>query len=258
MVAADPVMETPVTGTPGCVRDVELSILFDNHNPSGGPRSLWGFAALIRIGRLRILFDTGSNGPALLANLRALDLDPKDLDLVFLSHQHWDHIGGLDAILAHNPGIRCVAHERFSANLLDDLRGLCGELVVVGQEPLELVPGVYSTGYLASDPPEQALVLDTAAGLALVTGCAHPGIAELVERAAAMGGRSVRWAIGGFHLMRSDHAAIAATLNRLQALGVSDILPTHCTGDAAILACRDRWGAHCHPGGIGQRLVLAP
>jgi 7,8-dihydropterin-6-yl-methyl-4-(beta-D-ribofuranosyl)aminobenzene 5'-phosphate synthase len=46
-----------------------------------------------------ILYDTGM-GQALLPNLRALELDPAALDGVVVSHGHYDHIGGLEGLLA--------------------------------------------------------------------------------------------------------------------------------------------------------------
>ncbi len=47
---------------------------------------------------LNILYDTGQ-GQALGHNLRALELDPNDLDGLVLSHGHYDHVGGLEALL---------------------------------------------------------------------------------------------------------------------------------------------------------------
>ncbi|WP_373507395.1 MBL fold metallo-hydrolase [Thiocapsa sp.] len=92
-----------------------LAILFDNEPGLPGLTSLWGFAALIRVGGRTILFDTGSNGRVLLKNMAALGLAAESLDLLFLSHIHWDHIGGWDSILELNPRATVVVHT-FSAS----------------------------------------------------------------------------------------------------------------------------------------------
>nr|WP_246221778.1 MBL fold metallo-hydrolase [Marichromatium bheemlicum] len=234
-----------------------MTILFDNHDPAGGPRTLWGFAALVRVNGQRLLFDTGSNGPALLRRMRAQGIDPATLDQVFLSHQHWDHIGGLDVVLDANPQLTCVVHDGFSAHLVEDLAGLCGELVVVGAEPHPLAPGIHSTGRLEGPPDEQALVIDTGFGIALISGCAHPGIEALVSRARMLTGAPVRWVIGGLHLMRAAPAEISATVTALQDLGVEWVLPTHCTGTAGVAACQRVYGGRALSGGIGAEVDFA-
>ncbi|MBK5963608.1 metal-dependent hydrolase [Thiocystis minor] len=235
-----------------------LTILFDNYPGLPGLQTLWGFSALIRTPALTVLFDTGSNGRVLLKNMRALDIDPAGLDMIFLSHAHWDHIGGLDSILELNPTATVVIHEGFSKHLVHDLQSLCGELIVVGSEPRELGPGIRSTGMLAADPPEQALVLDLDESLAVIGGCSHPGIERLVEQTRSADGKPVRWAIGGFHLMYSDAPAIARAIASLRQLGVTEVVPTHCTGDAARAALRQVYGTGFIEGGVGRRIDLVP
>ncbi|MBK1694213.1 metal-dependent hydrolase [Chromatium weissei] len=233
-----------------------VTILFDNYAGLPELQTLWGFAALIRTSTQTILFDTGSNGRVLLKNMRALGIDSSEIDTVFLSHSHWDHIGGLDSILELNSNVTLIVHEGFSKHLIHDLRGLCRRLIVVGNEPLEFAPDIYSTGMLAADPPEQALLLNVNDSLALIGGCSHPGIAQLVAQSQAFVNKPVRWAIGGFHLMYSDDAAIAAAITQLQAFGVSKVAATHCTGDAARIAFRAAYGAEFIEGGVGRVIEL--
>ncbi len=243
---------------------VNLTILFDNEPGRPDLESLWGFAALIEARGQRILFDSGSNGRVLLRNMERLEIDPATLDLMFFSHAHWDHIGGLDSVLELAPQATVVVHSGFSKHLLADLERLCARLIVVDTAPLEISPGLLSTGLLPSEPPEHALIIDVddpEAGdtaTALVTGCAHPGIAELTARAAEVAGRPVTWAIGGFHLMYSDQSAIAATADQLRAQGVRRLLATHCTGPAARSMLAARWGMDFIDAGLGQSVRLLP
>ncbi|MBK1690603.1 MBL fold metallo-hydrolase [Ectothiorhodospira mobilis] len=234
-----------------------LTVCFDNYPGEPGLRTLWGFAAVLDLPGQKILFDTGSNGRILLENMARLGQRPEDLDMLFLSHPHWDHIGGLDSVLELNTRLQVVVHEGFSKHLLRDLEEMCAQLTVIGRDMTLLAPGVRSTGLFDSNPPEHALILDTGEVTALITGCAHPGIDTLVQAAMQRLGRPVEWAIGGFHLMYSDDARIQQTLTALQDLGVTDVVPTHCTGDAARAAFQEAYGPHCHDGGVGQVIEIA-
>ncbi len=231
-----------------------LTILFDNEPGLPGLTSLWGFAALIRVGGRTILFDTGSNGRVLLKNMAALGVAAESVDLLFLSHPHWDHIGGWDSVLELNPRVSVAVHEGFSKHLIRDLRGLCGELIVVGADPRPLGQGLFSTGMLDSNPPEQALVIDTGEVTAAISGCAHPGMEQIVECAGRFLGKPVQWAIGGFHLMNADPVRIEQSVRALKALGVIGVVPTHCTGDAGKAAFRQAFGTACLDGGVGREI----
>ncbi|AGA92253.1 metal-dependent hydrolase, beta-lactamase superfamily II [Thioflavicoccus mobilis 8321] len=233
-----------------------LTIVFDNYAGRSGLRTLWGFAALLELGGRTLLFDTGSNGRVLLANMAALGHAPSAIDMIFLSHPHWDHIGGLDSVLELNPGATVVVHAGFSRHLIADLRTLCGEVVMVDATPLPLAPGLLSTGLMDSEPPEHALILATDDRTVAISGCAHPGMERIVARAAERLGRKIDWAIGGFHLMNADEDAIARSIRSLQDLGIDHVVPTHCTGDRAKAAFRRAYGAHCHEGGVGRTIEL--
>jgi 7,8-dihydropterin-6-yl-methyl-4-(beta-D-ribofuranosyl)aminobenzene 5'-phosphate synthase len=233
-----------------------LTIVFDNHAGLPELQTLWGFAALIRTSTHTMLFDTGSNGRILLKNMQALGIDPATIDSVFLSHPHWDHMGGLDSILELNPQVTVIVHEGFSKHLINDLRGLCRMLIVVSNEPYRIASGIYSTGMLNGEPPEQALILEIGEALAIVGGCAHPGIVQLVTHSQELMNKPVHWAIGGFHLMYSEEAAIAQAVTQLQQLGVSKIAATHCTGNTALAAFRDAYGVNFIAGGVGRVIEL--
>ncbi|MBK5970838.1 MULTISPECIES: MBL fold metallo-hydrolase [Thiorhodovibrio] len=239
---------------------VQIQLLYDNIPGAPGTRALWGFSAMIEFGpegeRQRLLFDTGSNGRVLLANMAALGVTPTGIHWLFLSHQHWDHIGGLDSILELNPDIQCVLHQGFSKHLLADLLDLGIRCLIVDDDPLEFVPDIHSTGLVASEPPEHALVLQTPDGAAVISGCAHPGMSALVAKANGFLPTPVRWAIGGFHLMYADAAAIAQEIRTLGDLGIKDVLATHCTGEAGIAAFDHAFGEHARPGGAGAQLWL--
>ncbi|TFG28723.1 MBL fold metallo-hydrolase [Candidatus Thorarchaeota archaeon] len=88
------------------IDEVNIRILVDARVDSGNYRLMAerGFAALIDVyyddmSSTRLLFDTGSSTPALVHNLKEMNLDISTVDMVILSHGHWDHVGGLMTML---------------------------------------------------------------------------------------------------------------------------------------------------------------
>src|SRR3954467_6890062 len=64
-----------------------------------GLRAEHGFSALVSVVRggreHRLLFDTGISPDGLVENMRRLELSPRDVEAVILSHGHFDHVGGM-------------------------------------------------------------------------------------------------------------------------------------------------------------------
>ena len=136
-----------------------MQIVFDNYNYSHPElKSLWGLSAYLEA--YRLLFDTGSNGRVLLNNMKALDIDPEEVDYLFISHSHWDHIGGLDSLLELNPDLTLFVPESLSKHLIKDLRLLAKEVIVITDKPQRLFENLYSTGILGEEVPEQSLIID--------------------------------------------------------------------------------------------------
>ena len=94
-------------------------------------------------------------------------------------------------------------------------------------------PGVYTTGELGRSLKEQSLVLKTCEGLVIITGCAHPGIVEIVTHVRELFKENVYLLIGGFHLMGKSQKEIREIAKKLDELKVERIAPCHCSGDTA-------------------------
>lgn len=233
------------------IESLKITILFDNYAYLPEFPTLWGFSALVESPRHTLLFDTGSNGRVLLQNMQRLDKDPRSIDTLFISHPHWDHIGGLDSVLEVNPDLHLVVPSSLSVRLLHDLEKLARKVTLVKHQPVEILPAFYSTGTMG-DIGEESLVIDTAKGLVVITGCAHPGVEHIAERAIAHFEKPLFLLMGGFHLMYSDSAQIASVIERLQQLGVENVSPSHCSGDLAIAMFREAYGEHFIAGGTGR------
>ena len=127
------------------LKDLSFDIVFDNFNYNKELHSLWGFSCFLQTPYQNILFDTGSNGRVLIKNIGKMKLSLKDISMLFLSHPHWDHIGGLDTVIEENPDIKVVLPKSLSLKLIKDLKTLVKEVIVVDEQPLQIVDGIYST-----------------------------------------------------------------------------------------------------------------
>ena len=232
---------------------IEATIVFDNNPSVAGLASAWGFSCLVQGLEKTILFDTGANGPILLGNMQRLNLDPKTIDAVVLSHEHWDHVGGLATITDVRPGLSVYIPVGFPAELKEQLRASGAELIET-ESSLTICPGARTTGTLGrGEIPEHGLCVETDKGWVLITGCAHPGVENLAARATELVGKPLHLVVGGFHMGRHSTEQTDAVIARLQELGVTRVAPCHCTGDAPRARFKERYSAQCTLAGVGNR-----
>jgi 7,8-dihydropterin-6-yl-methyl-4-(beta-D-ribofuranosyl)aminobenzene 5'-phosphate synthase len=234
---------------------MSVTIVYDNNGFDPQLKTEWGFACWVEYGEHTILFDTGGDGPALLGNMDALGLDPQQIDVIVLSHEHGDHTGGLAALLAVNPDVIVMLPGSFSSSLKGVVQGAGAHLVEV-DGAVEIVPGVLSTGEMGRSIIEQALVARSPQGLVMVTGCAHPGIVDMVEQALEVGEDHVLLVFGGFHLGNKRRGAIESIVAEFRRLGVEQVGPTHCSGDQAREIFSEVYGDGYHRTGVGWTISI--
>ncbi|MBN2565801.1 MAG: MBL fold metallo-hydrolase [Candidatus Eisenbacteria bacterium] len=213
-----------------------LTVLYDNRTTRADLKPDWGFSCFIEGLEDVILFDTGGDGATLLMNAAAIGADLKRVDTVVISHAHDDHAGGLaDLLDASGTGKRVVLLESFPERLAEAARA-GGANVVYAASPFELCAGARTSGELGEGDGirEQCLVLEDRRGVAVITGCAHPGIVGIVETLKETTGQPVTSVLGGFHLFRESAEAADDVASRLRDLGVERVAPCHCTGEVAI------------------------
>jgi len=141
-----------------------------------------------------------------------------------------------------------------------------GAEVILSEGPYRLGPGCWTTGtvprhsfekagtsgnrfYRAGRTFErdrveddQAIVVHVAdKGLVVVAGCAHSGIVNTVNYAREISGVEKVWAVlGGFHLAPASEEEIERTIDEVEKLAPTMIVPTHCSGFRAISRFAER------------------
>jgi 7,8-dihydropterin-6-yl-methyl-4-(beta-D-ribofuranosyl)aminobenzene 5'-phosphate synthase len=250
-----------------------------------------GLAFLIETERGRVLFDTGQSGTVLLHNLELLDIEPKVISALAISHAHYDHTGGLPALLDQVAGIPLHAHpdlfrERFSrregslksVGLSLTKEELDQRLTLrLSAEPMETLPGVWTTGEITDrtepegssayhlvrgaegwepDPyrDDMALVLETEGGLAVVCGCCHAGLLNTLAHVRRTFGLYITAVAGGTHLLHADEAHLRRVIEVLEELGVPQLYLNHCTGQRAYVTLAQVFGEKVAPCPAGTRL----
>jgi len=103
-------------------------------------------------------------------------------------------------------------------------------------------------------PREQSLVIKTEKGNIVITGCAHPGIVNIVRKAKAILPKEIHLVFGGFHLQRTSEVELKQIINEFRTLDVKKVGPTHCTGERAIQMFKQAYGPHFVQMGVGRTL----
>jgi len=188
---------------------MKITLIYDNDVYKEGLQADWGFSCLVEIENTpTILFDTGTNGSILLSNMEKLNIDPISIDEVFISHAHFDHVGGLSAFLNVNNDV--------TVYVPPSLRGVrTAKDVISVPGPLKIHENVFSTGEL--DNIEQSMAVKIDKGIVVIVGCSHPRMAHILKAASQFG--DLYAIIGGLHGFSEYDLFKDLEL----------ICPTHCT-----------------------------
>ena len=211
---------------------MKIRIIFDKDTGRRGLNTGWGVSFLIGDS---VLFDTGEKGEWLLDNMENLGVNIKKIKRIVISHDHWDHTGGLWELLKKTGGVSVYSCRGFSEEFKDRVRKLGAELIE-SDTVNEIESGVFVTGQIKGRYKEeyifeQALVMKTDNGLTIATGCSHPGIVKIIEKVKGdFPGDKIWMVFGGFHLMNKERREIKLIVDNFIKMDVVNAGPTHCTG----------------------------
>ena len=246
--------------------------LVENTEGASGCGSEHGLSFYIETEHHKLLADTGATD-LLLKNAEKLGIDLTKVDTVILSHGHYDHGGGILPFVEINPAAKIyIPAAAFGAyyslrdgapryiGLAEEIRRL-PQVVIVGgtaagifriDDELSLFSGIGNTYPIPSANRnlrvktkqglrqddfrhEQCLVVSEGGRKVLLSGCAHHGILNVLDRYRELFGGEPDVAISGFHMMKKsgyseeDLDMIADTAKEL--CKVSTVFYTgHCTG----------------------------
>ena len=92
-------------------------------------------------------------------------------------------------------------------------------------------------------PEDQSLVINTAQGLILISGCGHAGIINTLTMARdEFANEPVYAVLGGFHLFPASDTQVDWTADKLKEFGTSYLMGAHCTGIESVYRIRQRLG----------------
>jgi 7,8-dihydropterin-6-yl-methyl-4-(beta-D-ribofuranosyl)aminobenzene 5'-phosphate synthase len=270
-----------------------LTVLVENCAAQRGVLGEHGWSVWIETRGVRILMD-GGQGLALRHNAEALGVSLHTADVVVLSHGHYDHADGLWDVRDQLKQARLFAHpaafqQRYAASSAAGVRPVgstlheparvrrCLPELCYTETWTEVAPRVFVTGQIprnndfenAGDPffldealerpdplvDDQALVVETERGLAVILGCGHAGVANTLDHATAQTGeRRFHLVLGGMHLRHASPNRIRLTVDALRRHRVERVGPAHCTGLAATAELMRAWGNGFVPVGAGSRV----
>ncbi|RLG72056.1 MAG: MBL fold metallo-hydrolase, partial [Methanobacteriota archaeon] len=88
------------------------------------------------------------------------------------------------------------------------------------------------------------------------TGCAHPGIIKIVEKAKELVDAKIHLVVGGFHLGGTGEEEIKRIATSLHMLGVERVMPCHCTGSLATKIFAESYGQGFVGCGVGKTVEV--
>ena len=213
---------------------MEVRILFDKQALNKDLYTGWGISILINGS---ILFDTGENGEWLLHNMQQLDIKIDSLKSIVISHDHWDHTGGIYEILKRKE-LKVYGCPHFSKEFINRIQHLGAEFIGADKF-IKISEGIFLSGeilgqYTGGSIAEQALIIKTEKGISVLTGCSHPGIINMLEYVNRQLPKERFYSvIGGLHLIEHDHRVVRMILEKFKRLEVRRVGITHCSGKGA-------------------------
>lgn len=245
---------------------MRLSVLAENFTRSPFILPEYGLSLHVDLGETSIMVDT-AQGLGLFANAARMGIDLKRLDMLALSHGHFDHVGGVAQLYSCHGPMPLWAHpavDSLHCRLKNgkphfigfhlnkkavDFRAVKGQVEIAPgfwalevpadrrdpdfmQTPSHLVQN--RPDGMIPDPFEDDLsfVVEGKKGLSVLLGCAHAGVVNILEEISRFfGTRDFAFVVGGMHLAGLEDLYLKKVAGILAGkFRVGHWLPCHCTG----------------------------
>ena len=279
----------------GSTSSLKITPLVDWHTANETLKGEMGVSYLLETDSVTILFDLGCNmnneDPSPLEhNMQKLGITIHDIDIIVISHNHFDHVGGMEfmenATFGLNPNQDTDLSGKRIYTPID--MSYPGTEPKTCKDPTVIAPGVATIGTIPralffGDIDEQALAINLEGkGLVLIVGCSHQTIPRIIERTEKVFSESIYGLLGGFHYPvpkgRFSLAGIdvqrrlASGNGPMSPLTMSDVesemeiiakrnpgligIGGHDSSDEVIKQFTERFGEAYHPVKVGLPIIL--
>ena len=202
--------------SPGTVKTLSILPLIDYYTDNPNLKTEPGVSYLIKADDTNILLDVGFNKSKehpspLLHNMKSLGISEADIDMIFISHLHLDHVGGMTEqkekrfSLSQGP-VSLPKIPVYSPVGISASRWNPGPETQVITDPVVIKEGIISIGviprylFLMGHTLENSLAIHVAGkGIVLIIGCGHQTIERIIERTRALFDEPIYAIIGGLH-----------------------------------------------------------
>jgi 7,8-dihydropterin-6-yl-methyl-4-(beta-D-ribofuranosyl)aminobenzene 5'-phosphate synthase len=221
---------------------MNFKILIDNNiNSKHLFESEHGFSVYFEFAGKKFILDTGQS-EKFLFNAEKLDVKIDEIDILFISHGHFDHLGGLESFINSNSKAKIIISENVLKQSYLSYRNATKREIgrdlsfidenknrfVFVKKDVEIIPGLFVLTEISQDYPkpkanlklfkkesnceilddfDHEIVLCTLMNneVTIFTGCAHKGILNILSTISKkFADKQIKSVIGGFHLVDSD------------------------------------------------------
>ncbi len=248
---------------------------------SSGAIAEHGWSVYLETEQGNFLFDTGG-GKTIINNSKCFCKDLSKVKGIILSHNHYDHTGGLFSVLDYTGKVKVYSHPEIFKNSYSLRNGKeryigipyrkevlesKGAEFVFNTSFTEIVPGMMLSGEIPRKtvfekgdtdlvlknekgyiqdivPDDQTLIITSSKGLVIVLGCSHSGIVNIINYAIEKTGQShIHTVFGGTHIGPASEEIRTKSIEALKGFDIERIGTSHCTGLEAAMHIRQEFGA---------------